>query len=139
MPTSTSHPIVPATFSVFVADPSSRSDGVKARARRVLARAKAIIEEKGWVQNTSTGPSGEKCLTAAISEARTSVTSKPGLLPLSGSFMEKTLAGLLEEARPKVTRRAPAFRSLDSAATWNDKVGRTKEQVLGLLDKAISG
>lgn len=133
--TSTRPPITPATFSEYVPNPAEVSSGKVKRARRVLARARATITEKGWTQHSSQNEQGNVCLSYAIEQAR-QVRSKPGLLPLGSSKMSNIIAGLLEEARPQVTRRAPAFTILSDIVTWNDKSGRTKEQVLDLLSKA---
>lgn len=135
-------PITPATFSdsiySSVVDPSTASEGKVKRAKRAIARAKAILEDKGWIQNRSSSTSGV-CLTQAIREATSpsyGVRSKPGLAKLSGPKMQGLIYGLLETARPSVTRRAPAFDSAGAVANWNDKSGRSKEQVFALLDKA---
>lgn len=132
-------PITPATFNEHVPDPSTESEGKVRRARRVARRARELIEQHGWTQNQSISFNGERCLSQAISEARTSVRSKRGLAPLTGHKMSAVITGILEEARPKVTRRAPAFTHLSSVVDWNDKRGRTREQVLALLSAAEEG
>jgi len=138
MPVATSHPIVPATYSETAPDPSTLSPGLVKRARRTAARAKAIIETKGWTQRTAMDIEGKVCLGEAIGQARM-VKSKKGLAPLTSGKVGFAIAGILEEARPKVTRRAPSFYGLTSVVSWNDKPGRSKQQVLALLDKAASG
>lgn len=135
MPTST---IYPATYGGVAKDPSTVSPGRVKRARRVAKRAKAILEDKGWVQATGEGPNGERCLTAALEAAR-AVKSKSGLLPLSHPKMFGAVLGILEEARPKVTRKARPFSYSTSLIEWNDRPNRTKEQVLALLEKAANG
>lgn len=138
MPALATRPIVPATYSAEAPDPSTLTPGMVKRARRTVARAKALIEEKGWVQRAARGPNGELCATEAIREAR-QVKSKAGLIPLTSPKMQRAITGVLEEARPLVTRRAPAFQTLFAVADWNDKSGRTRDQVLALLDKAANG
>lgn len=140
MPTLTAaRPIVPATYSTYAPDPATLSPGLVKRARRVAARAKALIEEHGWVQNQGFSNDGAMCISTAIYNARIDVRSKPGLIPLTSPEVENAVTGILEEARPKVTRRAPAFTSMGAVVGWNDKRGRTKEQVLELLAKAAEG
>ena len=138
-------PISEATYSAGslpftnpVTDPSTVSEGKIKRAKRALKRAKAILEDKGWIQHGSATPAGV-CLTQAISEATQptyGVRSKPGLAKLHGPVMQGVIYGLLESARPSVTRRAPAFTGASSVANWNDKSGRSKDQVFALLDAA---
>lgn len=81
---------------------------------KVLERAKLILNEYGWCQGTYGDDSVGYCIMGATSEAC------PRGIPWSS--IVDTLQGL-------VTCRLSA---------WNDAPGRTKEEVIDLLDSAIN-
>jgi hypothetical protein len=76
---------------------------------KIASDAYRTIKRKGWVQRSNRGPKGEYCLLQAIEDN----------CHVKGEFMDfyDFLLGKLG-LRPDL---------------WNDKKGRTKEEVLALL------
>lgn len=76
----------------------------------VALAAKDVILDHGWVQGDFFGPNGEVCLSAAI-----------------------RMVGW-QEGDSLVHKAVRARTGLDAAFRWNDQPGRTKQEVLDLLD-----
>lgn len=75
-----------------------------------------ILERDGWCQGQYTNYRGEHCLAGAMGRAA-------GLSLFYEE--EKVLSGLIKKDNP-----------LDNIVCWNDRLGRTKEQVIELLERA---
>jgi hypothetical protein len=90
--------------------------------KEVLVATKWILDHHGWVQGTFTKVDSNKklvgfCLVGALDTVE--VEGKDYILkPQAYSLMQNELSYL-------------------SLSAWNDLYGRTKEQVLSLIDQAI--
>jgi hypothetical protein len=136
--------------------PVEPADDLVAGTRALLLRARALIAA-GWVQDAFylvRGRRGElrpvspfglllltradvvgACLVGAVSHASAPVSRRDrrGQAALAVDVLWEALAGApVEETHP--TARPGRVREL---ARWNDEPGRTREDVVGLLDRAL--
>ncbi|MET0189527.1 MAG: hypothetical protein ABW212_11045 [Pseudonocardia sediminis] len=151
-------PAVPAAPSPSPPVAAPPSDN--ARIRVVLEAARAVVE-RGWLQNgwyeTAPRPLWRKllgplptpdmlegaCLVAAVAVAGHSGGAFTQLDRDSGPAIDRVWDALRElrgrraeetGAVPPIVRRA----RMRELVRWNDTPGRTRDEVLGLLDRAIS-
>jgi hypothetical protein len=131
-------------------------------ARAVLERARALITE-GWVQDAFyvvRGRNGENrpvspfglllltrsdvvgaCLVGAVAHASSSIDRRErrGHAAVAIDTLWQTLA---EDTEPSTLAEAvhPAARAVRvrELARWNDEPGRSRDDVIGLLDRAVS-
>lgn len=90
----------------------------------ILIKAKSILEENGWCQNRYNGSNGEVCLSEAIQRA--------------GGHQEYGSFYMPPDSEVLMAHRYISSNILeDSVYGWNDRKGRTKEEVMAALDKAI--
>jgi hypothetical protein len=147
--------------------PARRDDELE-RLRRLegasalLERARALVAE-GWVQDAFyvvRGRSGETrpvspfglllltrtdvvgaCLVGAVAHSSASIDRRDrrGQAALAVDMLWQTLAEAPAVAGPSDTGH-PAARAarVRELAQWNDEPGRSREDVLGLLDRAVS-
>ncbi len=87
------------------------------RISEVLRAAKARIERFGWIQGRSQNAEGACCIVGAIM-AETDTLDSP----------------YLSEVLPMVRRNIGDVR----VPTWNDTAGRTKEEVLSVLERSAA-
>lgn len=80
----------------------------------VLLRALEVVRA-GWCQRSFTGPGGTRCLVGALISATTAPTSIHEVVQWIG------------------------FADVDKAIVWNDTPGRTKEEVMELLERKAYG
>lgn len=83
----------------------------------IRQKAASLVEEKGWLQGVLWGPKGEVCALGALLIA----AEVPSLIE-APPFFEDLVANLEEEI--------DTGESLD---VWNDKDGRTQQQVVAAL------
>jgi len=95
----------------------------------VLRKAKALIEEKGWHQGAYQGPTGCLCVRGACYAAA-------GLDLASPEF--DSAAAMDAETAQYLLGEQVDVHLLGSLAAWNDRPGRTKEEVIAAFDKAIA-
>ncbi|MFL5309645.1 MAG: TIGR02266 family protein [Myxococcales bacterium] len=94
---------------------------------RVLLVARDLLHEKGWTQLTARDPAGSYCLTGALSRA-------------AGEDREAYRAAL-QSVGPRLKVPACAFGGFNchcAVLTWNDREGRTKNEVIAKLDEVIT-
>ena len=94
---------------------------------RVLLIARDLLHEKGWTQLTVRDPAGSYCLTGALSKA-------------AGEDRGAYRAAL-QSVGPRLSVPACAFGGFDChcpVLTWNDREGRTKNDVIAKLDEVIN-
>lgn len=78
---------------------------------RILARTADVIRERGWVQCAWTGEDGSVCMMMAVSIADTD-------------------GNVFIDAHEELARRTSPL----GPTSWNDAPGRTREEVLALLE-----
>ena len=82
--------------------------------QEVLNKAADIIETKGWIQGKNIGPNGEICLSQAINEVvLDDLQLYLDVMNLVNSFHICTI-------------------------TWQDQLGRTKEEVVSFLRRCAN-
>ena len=94
---------------------------------RVLLIARDLLHEKGWTQLTARDPAGSYCLTGALSKA-------------AGGDRDAYRAAL-QSMGPRLSVPACAFGGFNchcAVLSWNDREGRTKNEVIAKLDEVIS-
>jgi len=95
----------------------------------LLAKAKKVIETKGWCQGEYHKEGDGYCLYGALFKA--------GKVEPDSEYGEK----LAESVVPFLEHAVPEARSdvlyKAKMVSWNDTEGRTKKQVLAAFDKAI--
>ena len=91
---------------------------------RVLLSAKALLESDGWGQGLYFGPAGP-CLVGACLVANGG--DQPGDI-FDDNVWRSVMATLHESL---------SVAEGDSLSMWNDKPGRTKAQVIALLERAV--
>ena len=94
---------------------------------RLLSIARNLLQEKGWTQLTARDPAGSYCLTGALSKA-------------AGGDREAYRAAL-RSMGPRLSVPACAFGGFNchcAVLSWNDREGRTKNEVIAKLDEVIS-
>jgi uncharacterized protein (TIGR02266 family) len=94
---------------------------------RVLLVARDLLHEKGWTQLTARDTAGSYCLTGALSKA-------------AGQDRDAYRAAL-QSVGPRLRVPACAFGGFDchcAVLSWNDREGRTKNQVIAKLDEVIN-
>jgi uncharacterized protein (TIGR02266 family) len=94
---------------------------------RVLLIARDLLHEKGWTQLTARDPAGSYCLTGALSKA-------------AGEDREAYRAAL-QSVGPRLSVPACAFGGFNchcAVLSWNDREGRTKNDVIAKLNEVIS-
>ncbi|MFI7600492.1 hypothetical protein [Actinoplanes sp. NPDC049681] len=114
-------------------------------AYRVLEDARAVLAQ-GWIQNRwfVSGPAPAACLVGAVVHAARqggpgdpAVKAGPALDYLWDAWQESRGlggAGIAAWAAPRELRMA----RVRDLTRWNDQRGRTREEVLGLVDLAAS-
>jgi hypothetical protein len=90
------------------------------RVKRVLKKARRLIEENGWVQGTFHNSQGY-CLVGAVDEAASGFV-------LNDEAIQELDSNLNDISSPYP--RSNIF-------YWNDKLGRKKREVVSLLDRTI--
>jgi hypothetical protein len=83
-----------------------------------LQAAAAIIRERGWCQNQGSDADGGCCLARALGEAERATGATGEFVLAAMSCMHIRSLGIKD------------------AIKWNDTPGRTKEEVLELLERA---
>lgn len=108
-----------------------------AAVREVLVRARALIEERGWIQG-SAGDERGYCSLGAIVNALGS--QDPGARhPTEASLGAiRTLASVASGDPPYLLAEVGILRVQGIVIDWNDAPGRTQEQVLRAFDVAIA-
>ncbi len=94
---------------------------------RVLLIARDLLHENGWTQLTPRELVGSYCLTGALSKA-------------AGEDRDAYRAAL-QSVGPRLSVPACAFGGFDchcAVLSWNDREGRTKNQVIAKLDEVIN-
>jgi uncharacterized protein (TIGR02266 family) len=94
---------------------------------RVLLVARDLLHESGWTQLTAREPGGSYCLTGALSKA-------------AGGDRDAYRAAL-QSVGPRLSVPACAFGGFDchcAVLSWNDREGRTKNDVIAKLDEVIN-
>lgn len=84
---------------------------------KLLSDARDLIKEHGWVQNKFGSRSEGFCLVGALVKTNYRHKYRPGLEAEAASFLAE-ISGV-------------------GVLTWNDEPGRSKEQVLELLETAM--
>lgn len=82
---------------------------------KVYSRAKDLLEKDGWVQGTAHTLDGRRCLTSAIHDAAEEIIG--------------TSHSCYELFQPLISKVKG-----EQLASWNDGAGRTKKEVIDLLD-----
>ncbi len=153
-----------ARRSPVASDPALEALQRLERAREVLERARTIVE-RGWWQHgwleTGSRPGGARsllasrppvvdevrnaCLVAAVAVSAHNGGARPDVLADAGPVLDlvwDALEELRERPGPDVAGRAapPAVRvsRMRDLVRWNDVPGRTRRDVLALLDRTIS-
>ena len=99
----------------------------RAEVTAILRKAKELIEENGWIQRRSRASNGI-CLGAGMTDAADHVL---------GSYDVKT-GGVYRHIFQEAVNALRKVNGISGAIfSWNDTRGRTKEEVLAALDKAI--
>ncbi len=135
--------------------------------RRVLEAARAVIErgwlQRGWYATAPPQPRSlaarllrpdrtpaidqvqQACLVAAVTLAADGGGARPDIVGDAGPTLDIVWDALLEaDSRPWIaaTGRAAApevrIARMRELVHWNDAAGRTRDEVLALLDRAIS-
>ena len=94
---------------------------------RVLLVARDLLHEKGWTQLTARDTAGSYCLTGALSKA-------------AGQDRDAYRAAL-QSVGPRLRVPACAFGGFNChcpVLSWNDREGRTKNDVIAKLDEVIN-
>lgn len=94
---------------------------------RVLLVARDLLHESGWTQLTAREPGGSYCLTGALSKA-------------AGGDRDAYRAAL-QSVGPRLSVPACTFGGFDchcAVLSWNDREGRTKNDVIAKLDEVIN-
>jgi uncharacterized protein (TIGR02266 family) len=94
---------------------------------RVLLVARDLLHEKGWTQLTARDTAGSYCLTGALSKA-------------AGQDRDAYRAAL-QSMGPRLSVPACAFGGFNchcAVLSWNDREGRTKNEVIAKLDEVIN-
>ena len=94
---------------------------------RVLLVARDLLHEKGWTQLTARDTAGSYCLTGALSKA-------------AGQDRDAYRAAL-QSMGPRLRVPACAFGGFNChcpVLSWNDREGRTKNDVIAKLDEVIN-
>jgi hypothetical protein len=98
--------------------------------KRILLRAHEIIEERGWCQAKLVSSEGHVCLEAAISLAACGT-------PYHEADWEMSEAAA--QAFAEMKRRVFFNRGEDHRLwSWNDRPGRTKDEVLKLIRDTVA-
>lgn len=98
---------------------------------QILRRARALVNY-GWLRGTYYRSADCKfCLAGAIGAANHGVTAQQFK---DDSWYKPTIPSFKV---PSGAMKALGFRDESTLINWNDKEGRTKDEVLGRLDKAI--
>jgi hypothetical protein len=99
----------------------------------VLRGAKHAISNRGWGQGASEGPDGQICFDGALTFAVLGVPQPDRDLVAPDEY------DLLNAARNVIDRTLDERHGdLSWLVEWNDALGRTVDEVLALLDEAIT-
>lgn len=98
-----------------------------------LRDAAAMIREKGWCQGRAIGKQGEVCLSWAVCRAnpRTVILARE---VVRDELARRGVPGNWQSPVYKTAKDKPP--ETISLARWNDEPGRTKEEVLEVLEAA---
>ncbi len=105
----------------------------------LFTKTKAVLQEQGWCQDLFEGPRGERDIIGAMN---TAFGVNPTASPTDGDCTD-----LFHDLRVKADKALVVAGQIsvdphgeddeDSLTNWNDAEGRTKDEVLALLDAGI--
>ena len=95
--------------------------------KETLQRTREIIDEQGWIQGAYQHRSAGYCVLGALGKA--SWQQMALMIPAKDLIWDT-----IEEQYP---RDPTKMRGYVGVAGWNDSPGRTKDEVLAVLDKTI--
>lgn len=98
--------------------------------KRVLVSAINVLNIRGWTQGTYTNAVGEVCLLGALNQVCYGDADGTTEDRHPADHLKYETLKFVESLIYKTASWAT------SAVTWNDRAGRTKEEVVALLEKA---
>jgi hypothetical protein len=88
---------------------------------QVIARARELIEERGWAQKKGKNAAGCMCIAYAVSEAA------------GYTYSDRIASANLYENSMTIIANKIGLRAWYDVITWNDAPGRTREDILEAL------
>lgn len=103
--------------------------------KQALRKIKSTLLKYGWIQGAFENGDGAVCLLGAVRKVERG--GKPETSVEKGRNYVPGVRGLLQKAIAEKHRQEYPTSLVPATASWNDTKGRTKEEVLEVVDTAL--